>query len=199
MSVKIGSLKIHISFLFAAAVCFYLNTPYGENFIIVFVCALLHEMMHLIFLMGFGCKRLQLSVLPGGAKISGQGVESLSYKQNLFVCLSAPMLNIFLGVLLFVFYKFTHSHKIFECALINFALGIINLLPMSFLDGGRGLESFLLLKKDIDFCNKAMFVCDLSILLILLTVIIYFMLAKLNFLPLLIFFVYSVLIIRRKT
>ena len=198
MCFTVGSVKIHIGFLFSAAVCLYLNSSYSSVFIAAFVSALLHEMMHLAFLISYGCKNIELSLLPSGAKISGVSLNTLGYRQNIAVCLSAPVLNIILSVLFFLVYRIFNHMKILQVAEINFLLGGVNLLPMSFLDGGRALFSFLCIKKDLSFAGNILFACDVAVLLALLTVIVFFMFIRIDFLSLLIFFIYAVLNVTKK-
>lgn len=198
MCFTIGSVKIHIGFLFSAAVCLYLNSSYSSLFIAAFVSALLHEMMHLAFLISYGCKNIELILLPSGAKISGASLNTLGYSPSVFVCLSAPVLNIVLSALLFFIYlKFTDM-RILQISELNFLLGAVNLLPMSFLDGGRALFSFLCIKKDISLAGNILFVCDVVTLLLLLTVIVFFMFIRIDYLSLLIFFIYAVLNVTKK-
>lgn len=198
MCFTIGSVKIHIGFLFSAAVCLYLNSSYSSLFIAAFVSALLHEMMHLAFLISYGCKNIELILLPSGAKISGASLNTLGYRQSVAVCLSAPVLNILLSVLLFFVYRIFGNMKILQIAEINFLLGAVNLLPMSFLDGGRALFSFLCIKKDLSLAGNILFICDIVVLGLLLTVIVFFMFIRIDFLSLLIFFVYAVLNVTKK-
>ncbi len=198
MCISIGTVKIHIGFLFSAAVCLYLNSSYSSVFTVVFVSALLHEMMHLVFLLSYNCKDIELTLLPSGAKIGGAALKKLNYRQNIAVCLSAPLFNIVLSALLvFVYRKFTDM-KILQAAELNFLLGAVNLLPMSFLDGGRALFSFVCIKKDLSFAENLLFLSDIVILLLLLSVIVLFMFIKLDFLSLLIFFIYSVFNMTKK-
>lgn len=198
MCFTIGSVKIHIGFLFSAAVCLYLNSSYSSLFIAAFISALLHEMMHLAFLISYGCKNIELVLLPSGAKISDASLNTLGYRQNIAVSLSAPVLNIVLSVLLFLGYRIFTNMKILQTAEINFLLGAVNLLPMSFLDGGRALFSFVCIKKDLSFAENILFICDIVMLLLLLTVIVFFMLIRIDFLSLVIFFIYAVLNVIKK-
>lgn len=198
MCITVGTVKIHIGFLFAAAFCLYLNSSYSSVFIVAFVSAMLHEMMHLAFLLSYGCKNIELTLLPSGAKISGAALKGLNYRQNIAVTLSAPVLNIILSVLLFFVYRVSTDMKILQAAQLNFLLGAVNLLPMSFLDGGRALFSFVCIKKDLIFAENILLVCDIVILLLLFSIIIFFMFIKIEFMPLLIFFIYAVLNMTKK-
>lgn len=193
MCISIGSVKIHIGFLFAAAVCLYLNSSYSSVFMLAFVSALLHEMMHLSFLISYGCKNIELTLLPSGAKISGASLKKLNYRQNIAVSLSAPVFNIILSVLLFFAYRKFTDMRILQVSELNFLLGAVNLLPMSFLDGGSAFFSLLCIKKDLFFAENVLFVCDTAVLLLLLTVIVFFMFIRIDFTAVLIFFVYCLL------
>lgn len=198
MCISIGSVKIHIGFLFSAAVCLYLNSSYSSVFIVVFISALLHEMMHLAFLLSYGCKNIELTLLPSGAKISGAALKKLNYRQNIAVSLSAPVFNIILSVLLLLVYRKFTDMRILQASGLNFLLGAVNLLPMSFLDGGRALFSFVCIKKDLQIAESLLFVCDITVLLLLFSAIVFFMFIKLRFMSLLIFFIYAVFNMTKK-
>lgn len=147
MYIKLGSLKIHITFLFAAFIAFAVNSGKGEMLSIVFASGLLHECAHLCILLSYGAKNLTLEISPGGAKIKGGGFDVLPYDKSLVCVLAGPCTNLLLSAALFTLSKLLTGELLIRAAQINFMLGAVNLIPLSFLDGGRALNSILSIKK----------------------------------------------------
>ena len=145
MYLRLGSVRVHVTFLFAAAAAYIANTGRGEEIVIVFVSALLHECAHAVFLLSYGCRELTLELNPGGAKLRGAGLELLGAKQTLCAALAGPALNLLLAGALAVCRRLRPSPVFDEGCGVNLLLGGVNLLPLSFLDGGRALDCLLLL------------------------------------------------------
>lgn len=147
MYLKLGKIKIHITFAFAAFTAFAANSASGEFLMLVFVSALLHECVHLCFLLGYGCRELRLTLQPGGAGIRCSGMELLDVRQNVLALLSAPAANLLLAAMLYAAAGFFSAEKLFSAAQCNLCLGAVNLLPLSFSDGGRTLCAVLAEKR----------------------------------------------------
>lgn len=147
MYLKFGKLKIHITFLFAAFIAFALNSEKGQALITVFAGALIHECAHLCFLLSYGERGLTLEVSPGGAKIAGGGFDALPYDKSLVCVLAGPCVNLILAATLFAASKIMNAEALNRAAQVNFMLGAMNLIPLSFLDGGRALKNIFSLKK----------------------------------------------------
>lgn len=143
MYLKLGKIRIHITFAFAAFAAFAANSDAGERLTLIFASALLHECVHLCFLIGYGCRNIRLTLRPGGAAISCAGTELLNARKSVPVFLSAPLMNAVLGAALFFLAGRFSSEALLTAARINLRLGAVNLLPVSFLDGGRALKAVL--------------------------------------------------------
>lgn len=143
MYLKLGKIKIHITFAFAAFIAFAANTDAGERLTVVFVSALLHECIHLCFLIGFGCRDIRLTLHPSGAAIRCTGTELLPVQKNAAVLLSAPLANILLGLILYPAAERFSAEALYTAAFVNLRLGLVNLLPVPFFDGGRSLKLLL--------------------------------------------------------
>ncbi len=143
MSVRIGNLTVHISFSFAVFLAVAANIAGGESLLLSFLFSFLHEAVHLIFLYFSGIKKAEISLYPGGVKICCEGMNLLSYRKTVTTTLSAPVFNIISGAVFFFLSELSGNDTLYLCCVINFLFGIVNLLPLTFLDGGRALEALL--------------------------------------------------------
>ena len=145
MYLDFGKVRVHVSFPFAAVLAYALNTGRGEGLLTLFVCALLHECAHAVFLLGFGCRGLTLELRPGGARLKSEGAQRMSARQTLCAVLAGPAVNLLLAAALFVCRTLRPSFVFDAGVRVNLLLGGLNLLPISFLDGGRALDCLFLL------------------------------------------------------
>ena len=113
----------------------------------VFASALLHECAHLCFLLSYGKTGIGLELRPGGAKITGGGYETLPYSQGLACAIAGPAVNALIAAGMFAASRIFCSERLFYAAAVNAALAGANLIPLSFLDGGRALMCVLAIKK----------------------------------------------------
>lgn len=177
MYIKFGRVRIHVGFPFAAFCAYAANSGTGKKLILVFVSALLHEAGHAAALACCGDKTLTLSLSPGGAKIKSRLLSGLPYEKDLAVAAAGPAVSLVLAALLFIVRAATGKRDIDEAAGMNLALGVVNLLPLSFLDGGRIMYDALVLRISDDSARRISSRCDtavfvlLAALLILLTAI----------------------------
>lgn len=148
MYIKIGRVRVHVGFPFAAFCAFAAGTDKGERLVLVFVCALLHEAGHLAVLVGFGDREPTLFLSPGGARIESRLSGELPYKNDAAVAAAGPAVNLVLSLAFLLLFRITGGERLLEAARTNLALGAVNLLPLSFLDGGRLLSDLLYLRFD---------------------------------------------------
>lgn len=146
MYLDLPGVRVHVSFLFAAFAALALHGARTLPAAVLFFSALLHECAHLVFLLSFGCRGLTLTLLPGGARISGAGLQALPYQKALLCVLAGPGVNLLLAAALFLCAARFPAPVFRLGAKVNLQLGAFNLLPLSFLDGGRALQSLAALK-----------------------------------------------------
>ena len=193
MFINAGRIKLHIGISFALIFAVLANTGAGTTFVLTFAASLLHELTHLFLLFKCGCTEAMLDFYPGGIKLIADGFSRLSYRNTVLCTVSAPVMNILTGALSAVFGKITQSPFLTEFAGISLALGIVNLLPLRFLDGGRALNAFLLQKKDIVTAGK---ICDFFAIISLIIIgglFFYALINKENYIFILFFFIYCTL------
>lgn len=167
MYLRLGKVRLHVSFLFSAFIAFIIGREESSGLSVMFVSALLHELGHLIFLLSYGCENLTLGLYPGGARITGQGIDTLPYQKALVSVLAGPFVNLLLFGVLTGAATLTDISDLDFAAGINLKLALFNLLPLSFLDGGRALHYiFMLTKNDVLFLERKRAV-DIVVLLLL--------------------------------
>jgi len=94
-----------------------------------FLCSIIHEEGHVIAMRLCGVKPEKLRLSGKGAEIVAADRYKLSYPAEMAVCLAGPAANLLTGFI-FILAGFE------LLAGISFILGILNLLPLSVLDGG---------------------------------------------------------------
>ena len=143
MSVSICGVRVHIGVLAAAAAACIVNYSALRFCAAGFLAVILHESSHLLAMRLYGCRRASVEILPGGVRIDSPAFESLDRRRTTVCLLCAPAANLVAGSLLLIVFRFSAFEAARDAAEINLALGAVNLLPLSFLDGGRALEVWL--------------------------------------------------------
>ena len=201
MSVDIGRIRIRIGFAAAAFLACVLNCGDPGIFFIGIFSAILHELTHLSLMALFGCRFPAVEIVPGGVRIMAPEFEGLNYRRS-FVCLvSAPLVNLLAGIVLYCVGTAVPSDFIRKLSLANLVLGGINLLPMSFLDGGRALENRLLCRDPSRTVDRIMLASDTACLVLFAVVLLVLSLRRYFSVPFTAFFFYcliSVLTMRKK-
>lgn len=176
MWIETGRLRIYISFLFALFFTVAANTSSGRAYVLMMICALFHEGVHIILLFFCGCENICLRLRPGGIAMESEGFELLSYKETVLCTLVPPVVNIFSGVIFYGCYIKVNAPVLYELSVVNIMLGAGNILPFSFLDGGRALNSVL---SAIAGPHKADSICDFIsvIVLIFLGILLFYIVA----------------------
>jgi stage IV sporulation protein FB len=96
---------------------------------------MVHEAAHIIALLIFGCKIVEVQLIIGAIGVKYADV-TLSKLQKIMSILMGPLSNLILSVI-FLYYG---------CDIyfgINLVLGLYNLLPLIGLDGGSLIQTFL--------------------------------------------------------
>lgn len=143
MLIEAGRLRLHISPWFALFFAVTANTLAGKTYVLMMLCALLHEVMHIALLFLSGVENITLKFGIGGIGMKSDGFELLSYRRTILCTIIPPVLNIALGGICCFVFTLTGNIMLKEAGIINFVLGAGNILPFSFLDGGRALEAAL--------------------------------------------------------
>ena len=130
-------------------------------FSITYLCLIFHEGIHLWFLSKHQIPIRKITVEPFGISIQTQQ----QMPENVWVYLSAPTANLIVAITL-VFVKQYFEAPIFsQWILANLSLGLINLVPILPLDGGRALLLYLEHKIGKEPAKKKMILVTAIILL----------------------------------
>lgn len=144
---RIKGIKIRLSFLFALMAAFLIGSGAGESFMITVVSALLHEAGHLLCLISYDAPPSEIIIGAAGFKMKMSG-KILSYRQETVVSLAGVFVNFLIASLLSIFYCFAGgNNRLLMPIYANLGLGVVNLLPIEPLDGGRALYFWLCQKR----------------------------------------------------
>lgn len=103
----------------------------------IFLCCFLHEMGHLGALTVLHAPPTKIDICLGGISIAAN-MGTLPAAKRVLVAASGPVVSLVLGWLFYL-----SGPKGYLLAAIHLSLGIINLLPVLPLDGGRILQAVL--------------------------------------------------------
>ncbi len=169
MSIRLSSfLKINILFfpILAASIL----GRYFCAFFAAFLCALLHEVSHVIAARCMGVGISYVEIMPFGvcARLKADIIKNPV--REIIVALSGPLCNLAIACIMSVGGRyFLIDAKITEYFIIcNLSMAAINLLPCLPLDGGRVLRSYLALKTGAIFAYN--FCVKLSHVIVLLLI-----------------------------
>lgn len=142
--------RLRISFfvpLLAAVAVFSPDAPF---FLVAVTAAMMHELAHLVLMRVLGARFVRLSLYPFGADICAD-TSVLSYKAEIAVFLSGPVVSLLLCLFSLLFYRVCGGgmYLLAFCA-ANFLFFFVNILPVRGLDGGRALYCTLCDRLDRD-------------------------------------------------
>jgi len=134
------------------------------TFSIMFLILLIHEMTHLLFMLKNKIAVSKIVIEPFGISITSKDMKEEN-AVTAWIYLSAPLLNLAIGAVIFTFPEKSYYVNYFMLA--NFTLGIFNLIPAVPFDGGRALNLILAKKygKLSNFSHKISF--SISLILII--------------------------------
>lgn len=127
---------------------------------VLFGCVVLHETGHALMARRYGFETRQITLLPIGGVASLEGMPE-NPKQELFVAIAGPMVNVLIAALVFVFIPrdiyvgkspeilaeelnaISGHNFMFYVFYANVMLVLFNMLPAFPMDGGRVLRALL--------------------------------------------------------
>ena len=136
---------------------------------IIYLSLTFHELSHVIVGMKLGYGIQSIEILPIGERARIIGLEDALPSEDLIISLAGPIVSIFFGLIgLLVLFIFNGIHRDFIefFFIINFGIGLFNLIPAYPLDGGRILRAILLHYIDISNANRMSIIVSRSIAII---------------------------------
>lgn len=130
---------------------------------LIIAAAVIHELGHLIAMLICNVKMECITVYPFGLDIHTSS-QAKSYKHEIFIKSAGILINII--ALLFCI-PFIDNLYVSFFALSNIIFAILNIMPISSLDGGGMLENFLLMYIDPLSVNKVMKIVSFIFIIIL--------------------------------
>ena len=137
LSIDFKNVKLGISFSFFALVSaiFLLEQVAFEKFILILACCIIHEAGHIITMCLCHVPPKKIILYGGGIKICPDKSKLIANWQDLLILSAGCIVNLFIaGIIIFYTYKLTFF------ASCNLFLGLFNLMPVKYFDGGRILE-----------------------------------------------------------
>ena len=101
-----------------------------------FLFIIIHEIAHLFVAICFKYKGYSIEIDILGARLHYKDIEDMSIKEDTIISLAGPIINIIMGTIFYIL-------SLYEAMIINYILGLFNLIPVIPLDGGRILKNLL--------------------------------------------------------
>lgn len=157
MQFKIKNTEVKISFSFFALVLLFLTLDSDRNFLLILAFALLHELVHILFITLLSSAPKKVNFTLFGADILRDNSSNINYNSEIIINASAPIFNLIVWFLCF------NNPELTEIAEINLVLGVFNLLPFYNFDGGNALNNLLLKYLSVNVAEKLMTVVSVLV------------------------------------
>ena len=165
MKLKAGKISIGLEFPFFALAAYFLSGDMRKNFMLAVLFSLLHETGHVVSIALSGGRIREISTDFSGIRINKCN-SGMSYKAECITALAGPFVNL-IFVVLFSFMKNINA-DISMAYDINLGLLLINLLPVTTLDGGRFLSNLLLIFLDYEAVRHIIIIVEIIVAVILI-------------------------------
>ena len=190
--------KIHPAFILIWLL--FLLTDKSAYVLYLFLAAAVHETAHICAFMTYGANIEKMEILPFGISVKLRSATFLSCKKEIVASLAGVGVNFLLAGLLSLLPGNLPIDGIPFFILCNLALGIVNLVPIMPLDGGRCVYFILLSKLDPLKASKISLVISYLFLIPLFLLSLYIIvISKYNFSLLLIVIYLLLYLIVKKT
>lgn len=168
MTFQIGDVEIELKRSFFFLLTFFLICdPMGFG-IYAFLSCVIHEMGHLILLFVFHQHPKRVVAEAFGIRIE-KNTRFLSYRQEAMMLLAGPLTNLLAFGILYSVGAYTGQYGVMLVSVVNFVLGLFNLLPIVPLDGGRVLNLLLRQGLSVTAADRATILIGVLFLLPLMT------------------------------
>ncbi len=129
-TIKDYKIKLSFSFFAVLAVLFFI----GDNFAVItaLLCCFMHEFGHMLMMHRFSVPINEIMLYGGGIKLVSETDRLYDKKSEIYVLLAGAGVN----MLCFFIFK----GLLTQLAYTSLILGLFNLLPFKYFDGGRVLK-----------------------------------------------------------
>ncbi len=142
--ISINGIKIKINFLIIVLILLLFFTKYKIEMVISLLTIIAHELSHIVVAINKNIDIKEVEIFPFGGIAKLDGFISCNPKLEIIVSLAGPLMNFFLGFILYFFSMIKIDNYIINYALkINLCMGLFNLAPILPLDGGRVVRALL--------------------------------------------------------
>ncbi len=125
MKITINNFSIYVRLSTVLIFLLMIALGYTEQFFVLYIFMVVHELIHIITAYFFGCKCRGIILMPIGLQGKIEGIENKPlYKRNIIIG-TAPIFNIITGIII------SHGY----IGMGNILMGIFNLLPIYPFDG----------------------------------------------------------------
>ncbi len=135
MHFNFRGVRLRISYYFVCSVVIFTALDKTRLYIPTIFFMMVHEAAHIITLLIFGCKIVEVQLIIGAIGVKYSDI-TLSKLQKIVSILIGPLSNLILSVL----FLYSGCDIYFG---INLVLGLYNLLPLVGLDGGSFIQTLL--------------------------------------------------------
>jgi len=143
-SIKLFNTKIEFCFSFFAVIAL-VSLFDGTSYILLgLLCCLLHELGHISAMCIFNVPPRKIQFYGAGIKIT-VNEKMTSLKKELIIELAGCITNV---LIFFILYFFAQSFTVKIFATMNLIIGLFNLLPFKYFDGGKIIDLLLDLYSD---------------------------------------------------
>lgn len=136
MKTKVFGVSFYVSYPAVAFFTLALICDKKGTVIICFVSSLFHEIGHIIAMRLKGAKLKSVCFNLGDVAINADS-SNLSYSAEFFVTLSGVVVNFLLCMLSLILFSVSKAEFFYNTCISNLLIGVFNLLPVRFLDGGQ--------------------------------------------------------------
>lgn len=160
--------KINISPWFVLMIILFYAFEGTHFTVYLLISAVLHEIGHIICTYRLHRKIEKISAEPFKICIEISNPNTLSYKEEIILALSGPLVNILIAATFFMLLQFTNLNFVEDfqfIIIINLSIFAVNMLPIYPLDGGRIFYAALKQHFDYDIAKKVNDVMSVIILL----------------------------------
>ncbi len=159
-------IKLSFSFFAVLAVMFFI----GDSFAVItaLLCCFIHELGHMIMMHRFSVPINEIMLYGGGIKLKSETQKLYNKKSEIYILLAGA------GVNLLCFFIF--KGILTQFAYTSLILGLFNLLPYKYFDGGRVLK--LIFEDSVSIAMNSVYKVIRSVLVLFTICVIIIMIYK---------------------